>query len=282
MYLHEYHNYLINVRRLSSNSVNNYFKDLKDFYMFIATKNVTLEKVSSNNILEYITELSKKNIAGTTICRRLTTLRMYYGYLVRFHNMIANPMYGIRNPKCHHRLPLYIDDSSMVEILTKKLCKDTPKEYRSYMVVAMLYYTGVRASEIINISLKDISLKNRSIRIIGKGNKEREVMYPLLISKNVQYYINNVRKDISEKGDYLFESTAGEQLTTGQIRIIVRAALEKYVGYSFAHPHVLRHSFATHLAEKGVGIDIIQHLLGHSELSTTSIYMHINKNRFNY
>lgn len=282
MYLHEYHNYLLNVRRLSWNSVSSYFKDLKDFYMFIATKNVTLEKVSSDNILEYITKLSKENIAGTTICRHLTTLRMYYGYLVRFHNLVANPMYGIRNPKCHHRLPLYIDDESMIEILTKRLAKDTPKEYRSYMVVAILYYTGVRASEIINIRIKDISTTNRIITIVGKGDKEREVMYPLSLSKDVQFYIKNVRKSISENGDYLFESTNGEQLTTGQVRIIVRAALEKYVGYSFAHPHVLRHSFATHLAEKGVGIDIIQHLLGHSELSTTSIYLHMNKNRFNY
>lgn len=282
MYLHEYHNYLLKVRNLSKNSVDNYFKDLKDFYMYIAKKGITIEKVSSEVILEYISQLSEKNIASTTICRRMTTLRMYYGYLVRFHNLVANPMYGMKNPKCHHRLPLYIDDESMSEILTKKLAKDTPKEYRSYMIIAILYYTGVRASELINIRLTDLSMTNRVIKVVGKGQKEREVMYPLCISQNVQFYVNNVRKSISEKGDYLFESTDGLPLTTGQLRILVRAALERYVGYSLAHPHVLRHSFATHLAEKGVGIDIIQHLLGHSELSTTSIYMHINKNRFKY
>lgn len=276
-YINGYLDYLIIDKKYDDNTVFAYYNDLKQFYLFFNKKELT--NINSNDIREYLKYLSKRHLANKTIMRMESSLRSFYKYLMINEIIKTDPMEDIVSPKIGKSLPQVLTVEEINQLLDIKL-KD-PYDFRNKAMLELMYATGLRVSELVNLKIQDVDLTNSIVRVIGKGNKERIIPLGDYATTAVSIYLHNYRPLLVKKqyNDYLFLNNHGQSMTrVGFFKIIKKQAEIKGIK-SFISPHVLRHSFATHLLNYGADLRSIQELLGHSDIATTQIYTHISNDK---
>ena len=267
----KYIDYLKYERKLSNNTVASYYENLKKFYLFFENKNIL--KLSANEIRDFLYD---EKIVARTRSHYLTVLNSFYNFLIENNIIKNNPCEVIKLPKLSKKLPNYLT----IEEVDRLLNINTTKvyDYRNKAMMETLYACGIRVSELCNIKLSDIDFNEYTIKIFGKGRKERIVPINESSMEALKIYINDYRPFLlkTKVSDYVFINNFGNVISrVGFFKILKKlckdAGIEKDVS-----PHTLRHSFATHLLNNGANLRVIQHLLGHSNITTTQIYSHLS------
>lgn len=266
-------------KKYSSNTIISYRNDLNLFNIFLVENNI--KNVDYQTIRLYLNFLYEKKYSNRAIARHISSLRSFFKYMKKQNIIEDNPMLLISNPKQEKKLPKVVFDNELEKLLATPDI-NTPIGLRDALILEMLYSTGVRVSELVNIKIKDINLNGREIRILGKGNKERIVLYGTKCSDLIKNYLDKSRdKFINEKhiNDYLILSKTGKQINTREIRNIIDKVSKDANLKIHLSPHVLRHTFATDMLNNGADLKSVQQLLGHESLSTTTIYTHVSNER---
>lgn len=283
-YVKDFITYLEVEKNCSQLTVSNYSKDIFAFTNFVKNRlgeQFLWEQIGPLDIRAYLAYLNEKQYARRTIARRISALRSFYKYLVRENLIEFSPLSKIHSPKLDKKLPVFLDEVEVKELLD--LPDEKPLGRRDQAILELLYATGCRVSELVNMTLERIDLVNRYVLILGKGNKERVVPLGKTCCNAINIYLLFRREimykyNISEH-NFLFINNRGGVLTDRSVRRI----LDKYIGFlairKNVSPHTIRHSFATHLLEHGADLRAVQELLGHANLSTTQIYTHITTER---
>ena len=269
-----YLEYLKYERKLSNNTILSYSDNLKQFSAYFENKN--LLNLTEQDIRIFIASLNKTE---KTKAHYLTVLNSFYSFLCHENKIKINPCENIRQPKLPKKLPNYLTIEEVDKLLDVRL--DSPLAYRNKTMLELLYSSGVRITELIELKLNNVDFTDEIIRVIGKGSKERIIPLGDEALKYLKLYINQYRNLIlkTKTSDYLFINNFGNKITRqGFFKIIKKECKAQGIDKNVS-PHTLRHSFATHLLNNGADLRIIQELLGHSDISTTQIYTHISKEK---
>ena len=272
-----YINYLLHIRNYSDHTINNYELDIHHFLDFINSEHIeNFEAVTYQHIRIYLMKLHDQNLKPSSIARKLSALRNFYNYLQNENLIEVNPFTLVSSPKLEKKLPkfLYFDD---LEKLFNVSDVTSPMGARDQVILEILYATGIRVSELVNIKVFDINLDTKQIKILGKGGIERIVYFGEYASKILNIYINELRPKLIKGEDpkFLFINNKGTGLTTRGVRVILDKLIKKASLNSKFSPHDLRHTFATHMLSEGADLLTIKELLGHVNLSTTGVYTHV-------
>jgi integrase/recombinase XerC len=276
--MEEFLKYIEIEKNYSDNTIISYKKDLEEYEEYLKEKKTNIKDTDYKFIRSYLTYLFDKKYEKKTIARHISTLRSYYKYLFEEKIIKKNPMELISNPKLDKKLPnfLYYDE---LEILLNIPDKSTVLGLRDALILELLYSTGIRVSELINIKMKDINRSNKKILIFGKGAKERYVLYGNVLDKLLDLYIYESRSKLNKNSEYLILNKNGNKITDRGIRLIISKILKQGTLDFHVSPHTLRHTFATHMLENGADLKSVQELLGHENLSTTQVYTHVTNER---
>lgn len=280
--LTEFLNYISSIKNYSENTLVGYESDIREFSSFLKDEKMapSLFKIRASIPRNYVSYLSRKNFSSRTIHRKLSSLNSFYNYFYKQEQIKENYFKEVEAPKVEKRLPKMITDDEIIMLF--EVCDlETKLGYRNYCILGCLYGCGLRVSELCNMQIKDIDYAKRTIRIRGKGSKDRDVIMYEGLDEALKHYISTFRvellynsKDLENR--YVFLNKNGTQLS----RVGVRKILENLVSSAGEHfhisPHMLRHSFATALLRNGADLRSVQELLGHESLSTTAIYAHVN------
>ena len=274
--LNDFYEYLT-LKNYSNNTVSSYKKDLTQFYDY--SKNRNINDIDYEFIRSYLFFLYDKKYTSKSISRHISSLKSFFKYLMKNEIIKTNPMLLISNPKVEKKLPNYLNYKDLETILSIP-DKNDVLGLRNALILELLYSSGIRVSELVNIKLSDIDFINRRIIILGKGNKERVVLYGKLCSDLLNNYINKSRSLlIKEDNEYLLLNKFGNKITDRAIRMIIDGIIKKSCLKLRVSPHTFRHTFATHLLNEGADLKIVQELLGHENISTTGIYTHVSNER---
>lgn len=264
--------YLEKEKRYSLNTVFAYKRDLNDFLNFISKEQV---EVTEDSIKGYLTSLYIKGIKKATISRRISSIKSFYKFLNKKEIEFNNVINYISTPKKDKVLPTPISKKEK-KIILSSFNLNSKLPLRDKLIVVLLYSTGVRVSELVNLKLEDINLEERFIKISGKGNKQRIVPFTLNAKEIMIEYLEKERKEkAKEDNAYLLINKNGDKLTSRGVQLIISKLSKSLFGSSKIHPHSFRHTFATTLLNNGADLRVVQELLGHSSLSTTQIYTHV-------
>lgn len=274
--------YLENEKHYSEHTLTSYSKDIESFVCFIKENKLasSITRINSQRIPKnFISYLSNKEYTQKSINRHLSTMRSFYNYLLKEDIVKKNLFNEVKNIKEPRKLPKFIDDEILINVL-ESIDTKTDLGFRNYLILELLFATGLRVSEMCNLEIKDIDFSNKMIKIKGKGKKERiVVMYNTLI-ENLKYYITFTRSNLLSIGNTdatkLFINYKGGYLTPRGVRVILNSIIDKSDEFIKITPHMIRHSFATSLLNNGYDLRMLQELLGHKNLQTTQIYTHVS------
>ena len=267
----EYRNYLTNVRKYPDNTVNSYLSDITIFKEYLSSLKINYLKVDKDIIREYLKVLGNSNYKSSSINRILSSLKNYYEYLEYKHLIEYNPLKDLNRPKKEKRLPNFINNNDYEEIIKKSLERTDFIGRRNTLLLELLYSSGIRISEAINIKIKDINISDKSIRILGKGSKIRIVYF----GEYAKEYLEEYLKVRNSSLEYLFLNKNNTLLTRRGAEYIISNLVKTSLLKKKVTPHTFRHSYATEMLNNGADIRSVQELLGHSSLSTTGIYTHV-------
>ncbi|KAA8446715.1 site-specific tyrosine recombinase XerD [Weissella paramesenteroides] len=277
----DYLHYLTVERGLSANTKHSYQQDLVQFFQYlIAEKYDTLTAVDRFTIMAFLGQLEQKGKSRNTIIRMVSTLRKFFEF-VQMNNLItSNPMDQVDSPKKAQHLPAVLTLEE-VEALLQVPDTNTPLGLRNRTILEVMYATGLRVSELVNLRLDNLHLDLGLIQTIGKGDKERIVPIGDVAVKWLENYLNNSRPLLGKQQDphVIFLNDHGHQLTRQGVWKLIKQWVKQAGITKDVSPHTLRHSFATHILENGADLRIVQELLGHADISTTQIYTHISNKR---
>lgn len=271
--------YLEAEKNVSAYTVRNYTKDLQEFFQYAADQGLdTLRKVDKQTLRSYLSYLLQRGFAKTSIARRLSAIRSFYRFLMREQLVSISPAATTVSPKLDKRLPVFLTVEE-AKRLVESPDLSTPQGQRDRALMELLYASGLRVSELVNINIDQINLSMNEIRVWGKGSKERVVLIGGPAAQALETYINQGRKEMltGKKNSALFVNRYGERILVRRVQKIISKygrGINKNV-----HPHTLRHTFATHLLDGGADLKVVQELLGHADLSSTQIYTHVTQNR---
>lgn len=275
--LENYLKYLEYQKNYSMHTIESYKQDIVEYLEYLDENNIKLLKINYDQIREYLKYLSNKKDINSTISRKISAMRGFYKYLQNNNKIETNPFSLINLPKKEKKLPRFFFYNELEELFnTPKL--NTPLGQRDRLILEMLYATGVRVSELVNIKVSDISSDN-TIKILGKGNKERIVRFGDYCAEILKMYLNDGHYKLNGSSEYLFLNNNGGPLTDRGVRYLLDKIISKTTIEKKISPHMIRHSFATHLLNEGCDILTVQELLGHESLTATSIYTHITNDR---
>lgn len=272
-YINDFCQYLLIDRHYSKNTIDAYRCDLEKLNHFL---NKDINTISSNDLKKYLKYLDQENESIKSIARNISSIKSFYKYLLIEKIVTTNPSESINLPKMPKKLPTVLNEDEINKLLDIDL-KDN-YSYRNKAMLEVMYATGLRVSELINLKTYDIGLENALLRTMGKGSKERIIPLGNYALEALNKYINEYRPTLLKKeiNDYLFLNNHGKPMTRqGFFKIIKNLANEKGIKKVIS-PHTLRHSFATHLLKHGADLRSIQEMLGHSDITTTQIYTHIS------
>ena len=279
--VNEYINYLEAERNASPYTVRNYTTDLLGFFQFLRAKGIgSLKEVDKHTLRDYLSQLMELGFVKASIARKLSAIRSFYRYLQREEMITSSPVATTSSPKLDKRLPLFLTIEEMKRLLEAPDLA-APQGQRDQALLELLYASGLRVSEVVNLNLEQVNLDNREIRVWGKGSKERVVLMGEPAAKALSAYLSQGRpKLLGKKGSSaLFLNRYGGRLVERRVQRI----LEKYAKIAGidkrVYPHLLRHTFATHLLDGGADLRVVQELLGHASLSSTQIYTHVSKSQ---
>jgi integrase/recombinase XerC len=267
--------YLENERRNAAHTVRAYKKDLDTFGQFLSHHFAINqpEKAQPEMIRTWIVALMDQPLSPASVNRKISALKSYYNYLLKQGIIESNPTQSIHNLKKGKPLPVYIRQNDMNTLLNIPVGKDDFPAQRDRMVVIMLYATGMRLNELVNLHTSDIDMPSRRLKVLGKRNKERIIPFSEQLHHEISTYLNIKEKFLLEASDWFIVTNRGAQAYPKLIYRIVHKALAGYTA-DRKSPHVLRHTFATHLLNNGASLNAIKDLLGHADLSATQIYTH--------
>ena len=274
-YALEYLDYLSSNKNYSKNTIDSYENALKKYYDYIDDKGIDFKSVCVDDIEKFLEFLKKIN-SPKTAYYTLTVLKNYYNYLIMEKVVGENVFYNIDMPKLGHSLPSVLSYEEVDKLLDIKVIDAFTA--RNKAILELMYASGLRISETVNLRLYDIDLTNNIVKVFGKGSKERIIPIGDIATRALDNYIYNYRNKLlkNKKNDYLFLNNHGNKLTRqGLFKNLKLLLKEKGINREVS-PHTLRHSFATHLLNNGADLRVIQELLGHSSIKTTQIYTHIS------
>mgnify|MGYP004526944249 FL=1 len=257
----------------SDYTIKNYQLDLTDFFKYVNKSNIDFLNIKNTHVRGYLKYLDTCNLKNTTISRRISALRTFYNYLLEKGFVKSNIFLNVKNPKLEKKLPNYLNYTEIEELLAS-IDTSSSEGLERRLLVEMFYSTGCRVGEMVNIKISDIDFSSKTIKVMGKGSKERIVYYGDYASKYLEDYLKN-----KDRKEYLFTNKRGEKLTIEEVEYIVRDIMKHISIKTHVTPHTLRHTFATHLLNNGADIRTVQELLGHANLSTTGIYTHVSSDR---
>lgn len=270
--LKEFESYLVSEKRFSEHTVIAYQKDLDQFIAYGLIDSInSLKEVSHQVVRGWIVELIENKTSNRSVNRKLSTLRTFFKWLVKNNLIEFDPMLKVKGPKSEKRLPSFAKQSEMNSALAKDYFTNDFEGVRDMLMVEVFYQTGIRLSELIN--LKDNDITNSSIKVIGKRNKERLIP----ISANLSDLMNAYREfklKLSLNDAYFFVTIKGNKLYPKLVYRKINTYLGSVTNLDVKSPHVLRHTFATHMLNNGAGLEVLKDILGHASLSATQVYTH--------
>ena len=279
--LDQFLNYLTVERGLSPNTLDSYSRDLIKYLDYLSTKGIKdISKTSDLTIISFIATLKNGGLSNRSVARNLTSIKMFYKFLTEDHHINDNPTINIETPKRELRLPQVLSIEE-VNVLLQKPDSSTSLGLRDAAFLELLYATGLRASEIISLALNDINLEAGYLIAYGKGSKERLIPIGEVAQNLIKKYLKNSRPTLlkNKQSHHLFTTRSGKSMTRqGFWKLIKKYALAAGIRKNIT-PHTLRHSFATHLLERGADLRSVQMMLGHSDISSTQIYTHVTTKR---
>lgn len=269
--------YLQIERNYSQYTIGSYEHDVKDFFMFMSEQNISgVKDVTYSDIRIYLTKLYDEKLARKSVARKISSLRSFYKFLLREKMIEDNPFTLVSIPKAEKRLPNFFYGEEMEQLFDA--CKsDTPLGLRNLALLELFYATGIRVGECSQLRLKDVDFFLSTILVHGKGQKDRYIPFGSFAHDALEQYIQNGRNQLVNQHthDFLFVNFRGGPLTTRGIRVILNKILEDSTYNGKIHPHMLRHTFATHMLQNGADMRTVQELLGHAFLSSTQKYTHV-------
>lgn len=275
-YIDKFLNYLKVEKDASVHTLINYSVDLRDLGQFL--NNRELKTIDVFDIRKFLVALRQKGLKKVTIARKMACLRSFFKFLTREGHLKSNPMVGLVGPKLEKRLPLFLGEEDTIKLLETPDIADAAG-LRDKAILETLYSTGIRVSELVGLSIEDIDFISGIVRVYGKGKKERLAPIGDRALRVIKNYLKKRKKGVGTSDCAVFLNKDGHRLTDRSVRNIV----EKYIKVASIRtdisPHSLRHSFATHLLNRGADLRSVQELLGHANLSTTTIYAHLSTER---
>ncbi|CCY88730.1 tyrosine recombinase XerC [Mycoplasma sp. CAG:956] len=274
--LKDFENYLKNVRKYSLNTINSYISDINIFLEYLHIQKLNYKDVNHEVIRSYLKYLDEKKYKNSSINRILSSLNDYYNYLTKCKVTKYNYFEDINRPRKEKRLPNFINYSEYMSLLA--IVEKEENEFlkaRNLLLLEILFDTGLRVSEAVNIEINNINKKEQSIKVLGKGNKERIVYYGDYAKNYLEDYLNLRRNINIVDKEYLFLNKNYTRLTRRGVEYLISDISKKALLRQKISPHTLRHSFATEMLNNGCDIRSVQELLGHKSLSTTGIYTHV-------
>lgn len=279
--INEYLDYLKYQKNYSSLTIESYKRDIDEFVTYFMSEGFeTFNDIKYQFIRGYLIQLHEKELSTVTINHKLTSLRSFYRYLQREEYVNDNPFLLMKSLKTQQKNPdvLYIDE--MIDLLDS-IDVTTALGRRNKAMLELMYASGLRCSEVVSLTLKQIDFKSQIILVHGKGNKDRYVPFHDYVAELLYDYIGTDRKELMlvhhQEHDFVFVNKNGGKLTNRGVENVVNRVVQNYDPTKNIHPHTFRHSFATHLLQRGVDLRTVQELLGHENLSTTQVYTHITQ-----
>lgn len=277
--------YLDNLKFLknySDNTIDAYRRDINKFFAYLDSKTLSLDEVNNDIIVDFLAQEMLNNISKRSNGRRIVSLRKFFEYLVINQRLPYNPFLGVSIPRIEKKLPDFLFEEEIEKIFELNKKRKDEMVLRDEAIIELLYASGLRVSELVNLKYENIDFENRILKVLGKGNKERLVPFTSYARDSLIKYSNKTRKKILKKNmieedyPYVFVNDKGHVLTTRGVEYILKNIETKANLNISLHPHKFRHSFATHLMNKGLDLRIIQELMGHSSLSSTQVYTHVS------
>jgi integrase/recombinase XerC len=275
--IQEFLNYLTFQKRYSPNTIISYQNDLTAFFefIFLEYKIHKVKEITSPVIRTWLASLKENKSSSKTINRKISSLKSFFKYQLRMKNISISPVATISSLKINRRLPSFIEERDIKTLLNHDYFPETFKGKTDFLIFEILYQTGIRRNELIHLKESDVDKFSSTIKVLGKGNKERLIPVNNEMLRMIDEYISEKKKEFPElPEDFLLVNKKGKVLDPKYVYNVVKLNLSKVSTNERKSPHVLRHSFATHLTNHGAGINSIKELLGHSSLADTQIYTH--------
>lgn len=268
----------------SLDSLDSYYRDISRFINYLEDNNFkSFDDVKKEDVLEYVNilrngSITKTKISNSTYSRNLSALRSFYKYLIEIEEANSNPFMLIKKVHVEKHLPDVLT-FNQIETILDSFDLTKPLEIRNRCIVETIYACGLRVSECTNLLIDNVNLKDCYLTVIGKGNKERMIPFYPRLKELIELYIDEYRNVYQKDSPYLFVSNRGDKITPRSIQMILDSVrIKANIPFSL-HPHMLRHSFATHMLDNGADLRSVQELLGHENLSTTQLYTHLTFDR---
>lgn len=272
MFQRKFINYLSSEKRFSTHTINSYSNDINQFFSFLSDDyqiRSNISEVSFQIVRSWIASLLEKGITARSVNRKISTLKTYFKFLLREGFIKETPMSKVITPKSKKRLPVFLEQDHIESLLNDANFDDGFIGERDKLIIDFFYVTGIRLSELINIKIVDINFDNNIVKVLGKRNKERLIPLSDRSIKELDLFIKRYKLN-----DYLFTDLKGRRVYTKLVYRIVNKYIGKISSADKRSPHILRHTFATHMLNNGADINAIKELLGHANLSATQVYTH--------
>lgn len=268
--------YMLKVeRQFSKHTLKSYYDDIHQFNDFLQQEHLDLNSFEYKDARNFLSFLYSKNLKRTTVSRKISTLRSFYEYWMTRDESVVNPFVQLVHPKKEQYLPHFFYEEEM-EALFKTVSSDTKKGLRDRVILELLYATGIRVSELINIREQDLDMSSPGVKVLGKGNKERFIPFGEFCKQSIEAYLSQFKPKLNSDHNFLLVNMKGDPITERGVRFVLNDVVKRTAGVTDIHPHKLRHTFATHMLNEGADLRTVQSLLGHVNLSTTGRYTHVS------
>jgi integrase/recombinase XerC len=268
--------YMLKVeRQFSNHTLKSYYDDIHQFNDFLQQEHLDLNSFEYKDARNFLSFLYSKNLKRTTVSRKISTLRSFYEYWMTRDESVVNPFVQLVHPKKEQYLPHFFYEEEM-EALFKTVSSDAKKGLRDRIILELLYATGIRVSELVNIREQDLDMSSPGVKVLGKGNKERFIPFGEFCKQSIEAYLSQFKPKLNSDHNFLLVNMKGAPITERGVRFVLNDVVKRTAGVTDIHPHKLRHTFATHMLNEGADLRTVQSLLGHVNLSTTGRYTHVS------
>ena len=276
MNLEAFYSYLEHEKRYSKNTIEAYRTDVTQFSAYLALQygNLSLQKATQPIIRSWLLSLIEAQLSSKSVNRKISTLRTLYKFLRKFHGLKEDPTENIIAPKIGKQIPQFVKEEEMKKLLEQIEFKEDFSGVRDKLIIELFYQTGIRTSELLTLKEKSVDFSTKSIRVLGKRNKERDIPLSSKLLNLIDEYLVKKRETFKEQNPYLIVLDSGKNLYRKFAYTKVKYYLTQVSSLKKKSPHILRHTFATHMLKNGADLNAIKELLGHASLAATQVYAH--------